>query len=106
MQVVKEGSVPTRVEFFKDGVRVLCENRDEHDHQKHCGAELMIGEKDLVPRFWKASHSYKYYFAVVCPRCGCHCYVKIPSKIYQELMTRRMKMKATWDGFSDGHVYD
>lgn len=103
MQVTKEGDVPSREEFFKDGVPVTCEKRDDHDYRIHCGAELKIEENDLVPRYWKASHSYKYYFAVVCPRCGSDCFVKVPTVIYRELMTDEVRAKATCDGFSDGH---
>lgn len=66
MKVLKGGKVPTKAEFFRDA-KLICVKRDEHDTDG-CGAELQYREKDLLPRYWEASHSNKYYFVVVCPR--------------------------------------
>lgn len=103
MEVTKEGSVPSREEFFKDGVAITCEPFDTHDRQEHCGAELKVVETDLVPRYWEASHSVRYYFVTVCPRCGSDCRLILPDVIHQELMTGEMRNQATFDGFSDAY---
>lgn len=100
MKVLKEGNVPSRNEFFRDA-QVRCgPARDDHDRDG-CGAELEFGEADLVPRYYEASHSNKYYFAVVCPRCGKDIFIEMPPVVLKELLTEEAKMNATFDGFSD-----
>jgi hypothetical protein len=100
MKVVKEGTVLSKEAFFADA-HVTCKKRDEHD-SKGCGARLRIEEKDLVPRYWKASHSQNYYFSVICPRCRHYCHVRFSDGVFEELMTEDMRQRATFDGFGDG----
>lgn len=99
MEILKEGSVPSKKEFFRDA-KVTCMKRDEYD-RGGCGVVLRFGPDDLVPRYYEASHSNKYYFVVICPRCAHDCFIKLSTVVWQEIMTEEMKKKATFDGFSD-----
>ncbi len=100
MNVVKEGTVPSREAFFADA-QITCAKHDDHDSDG-CGAQLRIEEKDLVPRYWKATHSQKYYFSVICSLCRHYCHVRLSDGVYKELMTEDMRKRATFDGFGDG----
>lgn len=98
--VLKEGAVPSKDKFFEDAM-VVCAKRDEYDTEG-CGAELSFKEADLKPRYWQASHSNKFYFVVVCPRCGHDCFINLPHMVFMEYLNNEEKMRgATFDGFSD-----
>ena len=95
MKVLKDGSVGDPAYWKR---KVVCEKFDEYD-KEGCGAELEIGEKDLVHMYFEGEYFPHSYAAIKCPQCGKYTRVNdVPDPIWQKVK----KITAMFDGWKNG----
>lgn len=99
MEKIKDGKYANiQSEWRKE---VECKKFDQYDNEG-CGAVYRIDPTDLVLRYFKGTHSQKYYTAIQCEQCDKYTRVSsVPQMVLKLVFTEENKKKATFDGFGE-----